>query len=357
VGLSILLGAGGLVQSLRDSVHSYLNSSLGSDYVIMPSSLVLSSGNGGSGADLKKELESVPGVEMVTGMKSAQALSASKLAVQVLGISAADYPRVSGLNFLSGGKESYEKMKGGQIIVNGILAGTAGLKIGDSLELLTPLGKKSFVVSGVANDFINIKITSVYMDQGDFAQCFGPAPDLMNFVKLADGAHRAEAESGLRAALSLYPALTLYAGDTLKSTMVKMMDPAFAALYVFLLIFAIPSLVALVNCLVVSVLERTREFGVMRAVGALKEQLSRVVLRESLMLCFLSFVISLAGGVLLDRVMVAATSAKGFPVSFFWPVEGILVCLPVTLAIALIGSASPSRRVRRLEVIEALRYE
>jgi putative ABC transport system permease protein len=372
VGLSVLMGVGGMIQAFRVSLTNYVERSLGSDFILMPSSLILGSGNVGAGAGLDAALDGVAGIAVHTGMRSASAMAekpdagqrpalsklpAGPVNVQVIGISAVDYPKVTSLDFVEGDQSSFASLAADEVIVNGILAGQAGLKRGDTLNITTPAGTKPYRVAAVANDFINIKITSVFMGKESFTREFGPSPELVTFMKLREGADPARTESELRALLADYPSQILYAGSSFKKMMLDMLMPALYLIYFFLFLFCVPAIVALVNNLVMSVMERTREFGIMRAVGTTKEQLAAVVMLESAIICGLSLILSVLGGSLFNRTLNVLLADSGFPMRYGFPAEGLAVCVVACVLIAIIGSQSPVRHVKGLKIIEALRYE
>jgi len=120
---------------------------------------------------------------------------------------------------------------------------------------------------------------------------------------------------------------------------------------------AVPSLIALVNTLGINVLERTREIGVLRAVGATRRQVKRMILAESLLLAAAGTAFGLLAGVWLGYILVGAMQVGGFALPYFFPYAGVLLTVAVGLLMGAVGALIPARQAARLEIVTALRYE
>ena len=106
--------------------------------------------------------------------------------------------------------------------------------------------------------------------------------------------------------------------------------------YGLVAVLAAPSILALLNTLAMSVLERTREIGMLRAVGSTRRQIRRMVLAESLLLSAAGTGFGLLAGLLLGYALTQAT-ASIYPISYYFPWSGILTA---------IARRAPRRRVR-----------
>jgi len=123
-------------------------------------------------------------------------------------------------------------------------------------------------------------------------------------------------------------------------------------------VLAIPSLIAILNTLAIGVLERTREIGMLRAVGATQRQVRRMVLAEAVLLTAIGTAFGLLAGVYLSYVMVTAMQAAGFPfVSYAFPLYGILSAVAIGLIFGVLAALIPARQAAKLEIVQALRYE
>ena len=138
--------------------------------------------------------------------------------------------------------------------------------------------------------------------------------------------------------------------------MKSQMDATFASLYVLFLVLAIPSLIAMINTLTIGVIERTREIGMIRAVGGTRKQIRMMVVSEALLLSAIGTAFGILGGLYLGYVIVIALEAI-FPLGFVFPTSGILVGIAIGLLFGVFAAVIPARQASRMNVVEALRYE
>jgi ABC-type antimicrobial peptide transport system permease subunit len=126
-------------------------------------------------------------------------------------------------------------------------------------------------------------------------------------------------------------------------------------LYVLLALSVIVSLFGMVNTLALSVLERTRELGMLRAVGMTRRDVRRLVRHKSVITALIGAVLGLPLGIFLAALVTRALSSEG--IVFSLPAKSLVV-FAVIAALAGIGAAVlPGRRAARLNVLEALHYE
>ncbi|MEJ2736777.1 MAG: FtsX-like permease family protein [Anaerolineae bacterium] len=358
IGLAILLAVAGMGASLFGALWGYLDKSLGADYLLMPQSLVLGGGNVGAGPGLAQALREIPGVAAVTTLRQSPS-RAGDVDLQVIGIDPETYPQLSGLEFSAGDpEEAYAALATGRaLIANGIAAGQLGWRPGQAQSLMTPDGPQTYRVAGIGVDFLNVKAATVYVSQANLAQDFRDTADLLLMANRAPGADAAEVEAALRQAVDDYPTFTLFSSATWRGEMKAQVGALINVAYAVLAVLAVPSLLALVNTLGINVLERTREIGMMRAVGATRKQVRRLILAESLLLTATGMAFGLLAGLWLGYVLVGAINVGGFPVPYSFPLAGILATIAVGLLFGVIGALIPARHAARLDIVAALAYE
>ena len=128
-------------------------------------------------------------------------------------------------------------------------------------------------------------------------------------------------------------------------------------MYILLGVLAVPSLIALLNTLTIGVIERTREIGMLRAIGATRSQVQRMVVAESLLLAAIGTAIGLVAGIYLGDVFVVGLSAAGLRIPYSFPAAGLLTAVATGLFFGALAALVPARQAARLEIIRALRYE
>ncbi len=358
IGLAVFLGMAGTVSSLRNGIDSILEHSFNSDYLLMPQSLVLGGGNIGAGPELIQQVRQIGGVDGATSLR----LSTARLEtadIQVIGIDPPEFARISGLDISQGDAgAAYAGLAGGrEMIINSILAGQSRLTPGDTTILETAEGPQAYRVAAVGNDLINAKLATAYISQANLQADFHETTDLLIMVKGAVGADRQAVMAALDEAASAYPAFAVFDTRVWRAEFTNDVYHALNMFLVLLVALAVPSLLALMNTLGINVLERTREIGTLRAVGATRRQVRRLILAESLLLAATGSAFGILAGLWLGYLLVLTMQVNGFDVVYFFPLSGLLVTVAVGLLLGVAAAWLPARSAARMDVVEALRYE
>ena len=357
IGMAILILAASVVSSVTQGFGQVMRRSLGSDYIFVPPAIGAWGSNVGAGAELSDALRAVEGVEVVSALRFAPT-QANGNAVSLLGIDPATYPQVSGLTFSEGDESSYNELAEGRTaILSPSAAASLGVTLGDEIELVTPAGPQLYRVASIGGDYLNAKIMTVYISHDNIAADFSRTEDVLLQANLAAGADQAAAEAGLKAALRDFPQFRLISGQEYINQNLAIFDTAFAAMYILVLFLAVPSLIAMVNTLAIGVIERTREIGMLRAVGSTRGQVRRVVLAEALILAALGTVVGIIAGLYLGYMGVAAMRAFGYPMDYVFPTTGVILALVAGVIFGVLAAIIPARQASRLEIVQALRYE
>jgi len=356
LGLAVIVAAGGLVTSMSGTLLDMLQDSLGSDYVYLPPSVGFWGSNVGAAPELAESLRAVPGVETVSTLRFASS-QASGQVVSVLGIQPDEFQRVSGLVFVEGNKSAYEEIASEHaLIANSVFMIGTGLKAGDTVELSTSDGQVQYRIAAVATDMLNAKINTVYISQDHLQTDFGNTEDVFIQIDLREGADREAAGAQIKALGENYPQFKVISGVDYYSTILAQFKAAFSALYILFAILAFSSLIAMLNTLTISVIERTREIGMIRAVGGTRRQIRNMVVAEALLLAAIGATFGILGGMYLGYVLVTAIDVI-FPMGYSFPVSGIVAAIVIGLLFGVLAAIIPARQAARLEIIQALRYE
>lgn len=135
-------------------------------------------------------------------------------------------------------------------------------------------------------------------------------------------------------------------------------DAIYAGMYVLLGVLALPSLIAILNTLAIGVIERTREIGMLRAIGAERRQVRMMVIAEALLLAAIGTAFGLIAGLYLGYVFVQGLSASGvFKMDYTFPLVALIAATAAGLIFGVIAALFPARQAARLQIIQALRYE
>jgi putative ABC transport system permease protein len=356
LGLAVIVAAGGMVTSLTGTLNDVMHKSLGSDYLFVPPSIALWSSDVGSGPAFSDQLRNVEGVQDVSSLRFA-ASRVNGVSVSLLGIDPVAFPKVSGLHFISGNDSSYQSLAGGRfLIVNGAFLAATRTKVGDAIELDTPTGKATYRIVAVASDLLNAKVTTAFLSQADLKKDFGKSEDVFIQLNLKPDADRTVADRQIRQVATAFPQFTVISGQAYYDSMMSQLNTAFSAMYFLFAFLALPSLIAMINTLAISIIERTREIGMIRAVGATRGQVRTMVLAEALLLAAVGTAFGLLGGMYLGYAFVSALESF-FPMGYSFPLNGILAATAFGLLFGALAAVIPARQAARLDIISALQYE
>jgi putative ABC transport system permease protein len=203
------------------------------------------------------------------------------------------------------------------IIANGIYSAQNKVTLGERLTMDTPNGPRTYFVAGIGNDYLNAKLATIYVSQANLAADFNITSDLLIMANRVPSADPAVTRAKLDSIVSQYPAFKLYAAAEWRDSQTSIFDQTYVVFYVLVAALALPSLLALINTLAISVLARTREIGMLRAVGSTRRQIRRMVMAESLLLSAIGTAFGIVAGLFLGYALVLAMSSVGWPMPYF----------------------------------------
>ncbi len=358
ISLAVVVSMVGLIASIYAGFFDYIDKSLGSDFVTIPQGLLMGGSHVGADQALVDRIASTPGVSDVATMRLGIA-SINNGQIQLVGIDPKTYPKVASFTFSGDTTQAdLAKLGSGRVMmVNGIYAAQNGVKPGQRLTVETPSGAKEYLVAGIATDYLNAKLATGYISQENLQQDFGITSNAMVLANAQPGASIALVKARLDRLMSDYPQFILYDSQSFKNSQMAIFDQTMGMFYTFIGMLALPTLLALLNTLAISVLSRTREIGMLRAVGATRRQIRGMVVAEALLLAAVGVLFGITGGVALGYALVYAMNATGFVMPYFFPWEGIIVAVVAGFTFALLAALIPSRQAARLDIVAALHYE
>jgi putative ABC transport system permease protein len=302
-------------------------------------------------ADDGEKLAATPGVKGASHVRADQAIVQGKENT-ITGVDPATIARFYTFKWTTGSERTLGQLGAdGALVTNGY-AKDKHLKIGSDVSVKTPSGTtRSLVVRGIYDaPSANQLLGDVSMSQQGFDEAFSHPKNKFTFLDADAGSAatlKAEAKGLVDAKLHTGAA---YPKDATKDTQIVL-----AMLYVLLGFSVVVSLFGMVNTMVLSVFERTREIGMLRTIGMTRRQARRMIRHESVITALIGAAIGLGLGLFLSGLVTKAASTEALP--FTLPVAP-LVAFTLLSVIAGIGAAiMPARRASRLNVLDALQYE
>lgn len=357
IGLAIVVALGGMSTSLSGMMDDLLHKTLGSDYLFVPPSVAVWNSDMGASPEFAARLREIEGVDEVATLRFAST-AVNGQPVSLLGIDPQTYPQVSGLEFKEGDEaEAYAALASGRaMIVNGSFLMTLGAQVGDTVELATPNGPQTYTIVAHASDLLNAKVVTAYISQANLAADFGRTDDVFIQLNLRPGVTLEQVDAQIKAVAADYPQFTVLAGKQYIDQMLTLLKAVFAGMFFMLAFLAFPALIAMMNTLAINVIERTREIGMVRAVGATRKQVRRMITAEALLLASVGTAFGILAGMYLGYVIVKGIGVM-FPIPYSFPLAGILAAITIGLLFGALAAVVPARQAAKLQVVEALRYE
>jgi putative ABC transport system permease protein len=231
-----------------------------------------------------------------------------------------------------------------------------GIGVGDTFTALTGSGTKiTYTVQGTFKD--DTDYFGDYVASDDNAEAYGEGRNASSIlVDISDDADPDATRGEIETLVSeRFPTVETQNQQELKDSIGEQLNTLLGVVYALLLLAVIVSLFGIVNTLALSIHERTRELGLLRAVGTSRRQVRRMVRYEAVITALIGAVLGIVLGVVFAVVVSRPLADEGFTLTI--PV-GTLIALMVLAVIAgIIAAIGPARRASRLDVLEALAYE
>ena len=197
-------------------------------------------------------------------------------------------------------------------------------------------------------------LAKVAIPQDTFDQAFPRPRNLFTFVEI-EGDATPQNTAALQSALQGFPELALDTEAGWVETRAGGLDMVLNLFYVLLALSVIVSLFGMVNTLILSVFERTRELGMLRAVGMTRRQVRRMVRQESVITALIGAAVGLPLGMFLAALVSNALADEG--IGFQVPWAQLVVFTIVAVIAGVLAAIVPARRAAKLNVLRALQYE
>jgi putative ABC transport system permease protein len=355
VGISLVVAFSALGGSLLGSIRAYLDGSLGSDYVVQPTQ---QTSDAGFSEDLPRKVGAVEGVERTTSIVSTFRRSGERVDI-VFGVDD-NYPEIFRANFVPNSgtpPNAFARLEGGGALIGKQLAESRKLEVGEKIELPGPEGTKRYPVEGIlANDLIGGG-SGVYLAKKALAQDFNETESEFLAIKAERGSDRDALSGKMEDVLRDYPQFTLYSNAEWKAQIEGDFNRQYVFFYAIMGVSVAVSAFGVVNTLSMSVFERTREIGILRAIGTTRLQIGRLIIDEGVVISLIGCLVGVALGSLLGYLFVQGSGAGGFEIEFYYPQLPALAALFSGLFIGVFAGLLPARSAARKAIVEAVGYE
>jgi putative ABC transport system permease protein len=352
VGISLVVAFAALGGSVLGSIGSYLDGSLGSDYVVQPAN---QNSDVTFSQDLPRQISEIPGVEKTTTLTSTFLRHGAESNI-VFGVDQ-NYPEIFRVNYAAGGPEAFSRLGDGTALVGKQLAEARKLHVGSMIELPTPEGSKEYRVEGILDNEIIGGGSGIYLSKETLARDFNESEGEFLAIKAVPGTDRGQLTKEIEDVLKDYPQFSLYSNAEWKAQIESDFDRQYVFFYAIMGVSVAVSAFGVVNTLSMSVFERTREIGILRAVGTTRLQVGRLIIDEGVVISLIGCLVGVGVGSALGYLFVLGSGAGGFEVHFYYPKLPALAALLSGLLIGVFAGLLPARSAARKSIVEAVQYE
>jgi putative ABC transport system permease protein len=344
IGLALVTLVATLASGFGASTRSADQKTVKADYVVTSKS-----GFDTIPAKVGAAVARAPGVTQVSAVRHDEAKAfGQSISVDGIGPRFADTVK---LRYNQGSDAVIPHLGSSGAIVTQEFADDHGLRVGSGLTVTTSADRPLPVrVAGISNPRGDLT-GDVLISQAAFDASFPRPSDLYVFVRTADGTSAATT-AGIDRAVAQFTEVDAHTRAGWIDFRGKDMRQFLMLLYVLLALSVIVSLFGMVNALVLTVFERTREIGMMRAVGMTRRQVRRMVRHESVITALIGAGLGLPVGLLVAAAMAAALHSPFVP-----PIQSLVIFTIVAILAGVLAAIAPARRAAKLNVLQALHYE
>jgi putative ABC transport system permease protein len=347
IGLALVTLVSVLASGLKTSFESAVNSIFKGQYAVTAtdnfSPISIASANA---------LRSVPGVQVVSGVRAGQ----GKAFGHRIGVTAVsgDISKVVTVKWQAGSQAVPAELGQNGAFVAKEYAKKHHLTVGSPIALETPTAQTMhLVLRGIfappqgGSPYGDVTISTQRFD----AEYANPQ-NVFAFVNVAGGVTAANTAK-LTKALKAFPDAKVATESQFKKNQEQGIDMLLNLLYVLLSLSIIISLFGIVNTLVLTVFERTRELGMLRAVGMTRRQVRRMIRHESIVTALIGAALGIPVGIVLALMVGKAIKYAAFTI----PVGTLVTFVFAAIIAGIVAAIFPARRAGRLNVLDALQYE
>ncbi len=275
--------------------------------------------------------------------------------VTVTAVDPQTIPRLYKLTIEEGAQDAVEQLTaGGTAVVKKGFAEDKKLKVGESLTLRTPERRTVSVrVGAIVKDEGGL-VADVTLPTSTVEREFGETKDAIGLVAVQDGADEKQVQDRIEAVLKArFPEAEVKTGQELIDSQADQINQALGLIYALLSLAVLISLFGIVNTLVLSISERTREIGMLRAIGTTQKQIRKIVRWEAVITAMIGGILGCSLGIGLAVLFTAPLD--GFKLSI--PVGSLVVLVLLSALAGVAAAVGPARRAAKLDVLKALACE
>jgi putative ABC transport system permease protein len=347
IGLALVTLVATLAAGITSTFRGAVNDIFTSDYAI-----TAQNNYSPIPIDAGEAVANVPGVEAVASARTGEARIFGD--VEFVTAVEKDADKVLTLEWKEGSQQTLSTLGEDGAFVDEDYAKDHNLHVGSPISVQVPSGNKlQLKVNGIfdppagGSPFGHVTFSSTTFDRE-----YVSPKNLYTFVQMRGGVDAANTRA-LESALKEFPNAKSQTRDEFVDNQISGLNDILNILYVLLALSVIVSLFGIVNTLVLTVFERTRELGMLRAIGMTRRQTRRMIRHESVITALIGGVLGIILGIVLGALLIARVEF----IEFSLPTGQIIVFAVATILVGILAAIFPARRAAKLDPLKALQYE
>jgi putative ABC transport system permease protein len=276
--------------------------------------------------------------------------------VIVTGVEPRETRQVLSLDWEEGSPAVLSRLSPSEAVVDDAWADSSNIGVGDEIAVRTPTEKVvRFTVKGTVKDNADL-LGNLVVPNSTLRSQFGTQSPTLIFLRLEPGADPARVQRAIsRPIEQRYPTVEVLNQEELKDKIEDQIQQLVGLLYALLAMAVLVSLLGIVTTLALSIHERTRELGMLRAVGMSRRQVRTMVRYEAVITALIGAVLGMALGVIFAALVSRPLADEGFTLAY--PIATLILLLVLAALAGVVSAIWPARRAARLDVLRALAYE
>lgn len=338
-----------LAASTKASIDEMVSAGVRADIVVESGS----SGFGGLDRSLVAELGELPEVSAVSGLTSARANTDGDV-VDVVGVNSAAFARLIDLGDTEGSLAGPDGAGLGteQFAINSDEATRRGWSVGTPVAVTLADGVERVLTVAAVVDDPSIGLPMI-VDQALLDETGQTSFDLQAYVEIADGVDQETGRAAVEAEAALFPNAEVLDRAAFAENRSGLVDPLLGVVYALLAFAVLIATLGIANTLALSIMERTRELGTLRAIGATRSQVRTAIRWEAVIIAGFGTLLGLMVGTGFGWAVVRALETEGIR-QMVIPVVPLAVIAALATTAGILAAVLPARRAARLDVLRAL---
>lgn len=359
ISLSAIFTIAAFVNSVRGSLLAWVDQMVTADIIVSSGARTAGPRNVSLREEPATGLRSLTGVKIVDLYRLVRANYQGRPIV-VESFSAVESARVRTLPMAQGdGARALREMAEGKgAVVSESFQTRFGKQVGDSFELVTPSGPVAFKVLGIYIDYSS-DVGSVLIDRALYKKYWREQLVDAFDLWLEPGADMPALIQKIKVDYGEQYQLFISTHRELKDAVLRIMEQSFVVNYAVEIVALVVAIFSVINTLLASILDRTREIGVLRAIGATQSQVRRIIVMEAGWMGLIGGLLGLfAGSVMAYHHVVFNTKLlTGWTFQFFYPYDVAALVVSATVVLCLLAGYGPAKKAAATPVVTAIGYE